>query len=233
MKKIRDIMTRELETAAPHTTLEEIATMMREEDVGSIPVVEDGKLIGIVTDRDIVVRAIAEGRDPSDTTAKEVLSQNLATATPDMDLERAARLMAERQVRRLPVVEGKKLLGIVSLGDIAVKEEGSEVSGEALERISEGVKSGSAPGGGNVTRQGALAEEEDTRARALRGEGRAQPKVVSARGRREGSAGDREQPSSKVQGIASRGAERKAERQERVSPARTGPTRSGGGRRTG
>ena len=233
MKKIRDIMTRELETAAPDTTLEEIATMMREEDVGSIPVVEDGRLIGIVTDRDIVVRAIAEGRDPSDTTAKEVLSENLVTATPDMDLERAARLMAERQVRRLPVVEGKKLLGIVSLGDIAVKEEGSEVSGEALERISEGVKSGSAPSGGNVTRQGALAEEEDTRARALRGEGRAQPKVVSARGRREGSAGDREQPSSKVQGIASRGAEREAKRQERVSPARTGPTRSGGRRRTG
>ena len=234
MKKIRDIMTTELETAEPDTTLEEIATMMKEEDVGAIPVVDDGELVGIVTDRDIVVRAIAEGRDTSDTTAEEVLSEDLVTVTPDMDVERAARLMADRQVRRLPVVEGKKLLGMVSLGDIAVKEEDNEVSGEALEDISEGVKgSRRQPAGGKATRQSALAEEEDTRARAIRSEGRAQPQPVKAGGRQGGSARGREQGTGRAQGITSRGPEREAERQERVSPARAGATRSGKRRRTG
>lgn len=233
MKRIRDIMTTELETAEPDTTLEEIATLMRDEDVGSIPIVEDGELVGIVTDRDIVVRAIAEGREPSDTTAEEVLSEDLVTVTAEMEVERAARLMADRQVRRLPVVEGKKLLGMVSLGDIAVKEENTEISGEALEDISEGVKGSNRQRTAGRTRQSALAEEEDTRARAIRGTERARPQPVSTRGRQEGSARGREQGAGRAQGITSRGPEREAERQERVSPARAGATRTGRRRRTG
>jgi CBS domain-containing protein len=140
--KVRDIMTTEVATAAPDTTLEEIATMMRDENVGSIPIVEDEELTGIVTDRDIVVRCIAEGKDPSEVTAEEVYSEELQTVEPDADVRQAADIMGRRQIRRLPVVDDGELVGIVALGDIAVKERGDAQSAEALEEISEGVKGG-------------------------------------------------------------------------------------------
>lgn len=141
--KVRDIMTsEELATATLDTTLEEIANMMKEEDVGAIPVLdEDEKLAGIITDRDIVVRAIAEGQDPSSCTAEEILSEQLHTIEPDSDLEEAADLMARHKIRRLPVVEDGTIIGIISLGDISVKaEEEQDKAGEALGDISEGVK---------------------------------------------------------------------------------------------
>jgi CBS domain-containing protein len=137
--KVREIMTTEIRKATPDNTLIDIAAMMRDEDVGALPVVQDGELRGIVTDRDIVVRAIADGKDPSITTVQEVLSEDLESAEPDDDVEKAADVMASHQIRRLPVIQDGKLIGMVTLGDIAVKHEESTAS-HALEGVSEGVK---------------------------------------------------------------------------------------------
>jgi len=137
--QVREIMTSDVAYATPDTTLEEIAVLMRDENVGSIPVLDDEVLVGIVTDRDIVVRCIADGKDASECTAEDVLSENLETVEPDDDAEEAARIMASRQIRRLPVVEDGKLVGMLSLGDIAVKES-DRTAGDALESVSEGVK---------------------------------------------------------------------------------------------
>lgn len=137
--KIRDIMTTDIQSAEPDDTLDEIAQMMRDQDTGAIPVVEDEELIGIVTDRDIVVRCIAEGDDPREVAADEIISSDLQTVKPDDDLETARQLMSQRQIRRLPVVEKGRLVGIISLGDLAVKAD-EEDAAETLEGVSEGVK---------------------------------------------------------------------------------------------
>ena len=146
--KVREIMTsEELATASLDNTLEEIANMMRDENVGAIPVLdEDDNLAGIITDRDIVVRAIAEGQDPASCTAEEILSEELHTIEPDAELEAAADLMARHKIRRLPVVESGIIIGMISLGDISVKAD-DERAAEALEDISEGVKPASGKGG--------------------------------------------------------------------------------------
>lgn len=134
--KIREIMTADVASASPETTLEEIATMMRDADTGAIPVVDDEALIGIVTDRDIVVRCIAEGHDPAEKTAEEIISDNPVTIEPDAEVEDAAELMAERKIRRLPVCEDGRLIGMVSLGDIAVNQ--NLEAGDTLESVSQG-----------------------------------------------------------------------------------------------
>ena len=140
--KVREIMTAEPRYAAPDTTLEEIATLMKEEDVGVIPVVEDGELTGLVTDRDIVVRCIAAGKNPAECTAEDIMSEEVRSVEPDADLDDAANIMAEVQIRRLPVIEDGRLVGMVTLGDIAVKagDEEEETTAETLERVSQGVK---------------------------------------------------------------------------------------------
>jgi len=137
--KVREIMTEEITIAAPDSTLEELAVLMRDGDVGSIPILDDGELVGIVTDRDIVVGCVAEGHDPSDMTAEELMSEDLETIHPASEVEEASLIMARRQVRRLPVVEEGEFIGMISLGDIAVKET-SDTASEALENISRGVK---------------------------------------------------------------------------------------------
>ena len=136
---VREIMTTDITKATPDNTLVDIAVIMRDEDIGALPVVEDGELIGIVTDRDIVVRAIANGRDPSTTKVEEVLSEEVEGVEPGTDVTDAADLMAARQIRRLPVVEEGQLIGMISLGDIAVKHE-EDIAAYALEAVSEGVK---------------------------------------------------------------------------------------------
>ena len=147
--KVRDIMTSEgLASASLDTTLEEIASMMKEHDVGAIPIVdEDEKLAGIITDRDIVVRAIADGQEPSSCTAEDILSEQLQTIGQDADIEEAADLMARHKIRRLPVVEDGVIVGMLSLGDISVKAE-DEQAAEVLEDISKGVR----PSGGKAAR---------------------------------------------------------------------------------
>jgi CBS domain-containing protein len=136
--KVREIMTTDVATATPETTLEDIATMMRDEDTGAIPVLDDDELVGIITDRDIVIRCIAEGKDPVETTVEDVLSDGLETIEPDSGIDEAREIMSRRQIRRLPVVEDGELVGMLSIGDIAVKSD-SDV-GDTLENVSEGVK---------------------------------------------------------------------------------------------
>jgi CBS domain-containing protein len=133
--RIEDIMTRDVETCAPDATLQEVSSRMLDWDVGSIPIVENDRLVGIITDRDIVIRGIA-AQFSLDTPVRQVLSSDLVTGTLDMDLEDAATLMADNQIRRLPIVEDNRLLGMVSLGDIAVKDPTNRHAGEAIEDIS-------------------------------------------------------------------------------------------------
>jgi CBS domain-containing protein len=139
--RVSEIMTRNPKTALLDSTLEEIASLMKAADVGAIPVIDDDReLVGIVTDRDIVIRCIADGKEASDTTVEDILSEDLTTIEPNADVQEAARLMAEKQIRRLPVVKDGELIGMVSIGDISVKHEDDETTGETLQKISRGVK---------------------------------------------------------------------------------------------
>ena len=132
---IKDVMTSEVRACEPSATVVDAAKIMAQEDVGPVPVVEDGRLTGIVTDRDITVRVVAEERDPGTTTIGEIASTKLVTVSPDDDLETALKLLAENQVRRIPVVEGDRLVGIVAQADIA--RLGSDAkTGEVVEEIS-------------------------------------------------------------------------------------------------
>jgi CBS domain-containing protein len=134
--KVSDLMTSQPATVGPDDPCAKAATLMREEDCGAIPVVKGGKLIGIVTDRDITIRAVAEGRDPKTTKVSEVMSADPVTVTPDTDADEARRVMAEHQVRRLPVVDDGHLLGIVVTAQLARRESSKEV-GETIKEISE------------------------------------------------------------------------------------------------
>ena len=165
--KVREIMTSEgLATAALDTTLAEIAERMRDENVGAIPIVDDDdKLCGIITDRDIVVRAIAEGEDPGECTAEEILTGQLHTIDPEAELEEVADLMARHQIRRLPVVEDEMVIGMISLGDLAVKSEEDEAS-NVLEDVSEGVRQGSSRQGKRQTAGREQAQNRGTSQRA-------------------------------------------------------------------
>ena len=119
--KIKEIMTTDVETCMPESTLQEVASKMREINVGSIPICEDGRLVGIVTDRDIVIRGLAE-QIPSDAPVSEILSAEVITGTEDLTVEEAAELMASHKIRRLPIVAGNQVIGIVSLGDLAIRD---------------------------------------------------------------------------------------------------------------
>jgi CBS domain-containing protein len=132
---IKEVMTRDVRACEPNATVADTAKVMSQEDVGPVPIVEDGRLIGIVTDRDIVVRVVAEGRDPNATTVSEIASTELVTVSPDDDLDEALKLLAERQIRRLPVVEGDRLVGIVAQADIARLGK-DKTTGEVVEEIS-------------------------------------------------------------------------------------------------
>ena len=136
---IRDVMTPNPRTVAPSESIQNAARIMRDEDTGAVPVVENGKPVGIVTDRDIVVRAVAEDGQIN-RSVRDIVTSSIVCATPDMSTGEASELMSEHQVRRLPVVDGDRLVGIVSIGDLAVKEGRDGRVGDTLEKISEGVK---------------------------------------------------------------------------------------------
>lgn len=138
--EVRKIMTADPVSVEPDTTLEEIATLMKEQDIGAVPVVEEGELCGIVTDRDIVVRCIAAGQDATECTAEDVMSTEIQSLGPDASVDEVARLMGDLQIRRLPIVEKNRLVGMVSLGDLAVKSKNDDLSGDTLEDVSKGVK---------------------------------------------------------------------------------------------
>jgi CBS domain-containing protein len=136
---IREVMTPNPRCVAPGDPIQNAARIMRDEDTGAVPVVENGRILGMVTDRDIVIRAVAEGAK-LDGPVRGIVSPDVVCATPEMSTRDASKLMAEHQVRRLPVVENDRLVGIVSLGDLAVKEGRDSRTGDTLEDISEGVK---------------------------------------------------------------------------------------------
>lgn len=136
MEKIKDLMITDVECATLLDNVYEIAVKMKELDVGAIPIVDGDKLVGLVTDRDLVVRGIAEKR-PGSTKISTVMTTDLITASPDMTASEAAELMAKHQIRRLPVVQGDKLVGIIALGDLATNKLTDNQAGEALSEISE------------------------------------------------------------------------------------------------
>ena len=136
--KCRDIMTSDLTTATPETSLAEVAALMRDGDIGSIPVVDGGKLVGIVTDRDIVVRAIADGKGAA-TPVTEAMTTEIFSVRPDDYVFEAIRMMGDKQVRRIPVVgESGELSGIIAIADIALETEDQREVAETMEEISSG-----------------------------------------------------------------------------------------------
>jgi CBS domain-containing protein len=136
---IREVMTPNPRTVSPNDSIQNAACIMRDEDAGAVPVVDNGRAVGIVTDRDIVVRVVAEGGQLN-RPVRDIVTGTLVSATPDMSTREAAELMSEHQIRRLPVVENERLVGIVSIGDLAVKEGKDGRIGDTLQHISEGVK---------------------------------------------------------------------------------------------
>ncbi len=134
--KIRDVMTTEVQTVSPDQTAQEAASFMLSADTGSIPVREGGTVIGMITDRDIAVRGIAEGLGP-DCKVRDLMSDGIVCARDDDEISMVAQRMSEAQVRRLPVLDAQdNLVGIVSLGDLSRETDG-EVAHEALEGVSQ------------------------------------------------------------------------------------------------
>jgi len=137
-RRCREIMTRSVKTANRETSLQEVAVLMRDGDMGAMPVVEDGKLVGIVTDRDIVVRAIADGKDVSSAIGDVMTAEVFAARENDFVFE-AIRLMGDRQVRRVPIVnDAGELVGIIAMADVALETEDEREIAETLEEISSG-----------------------------------------------------------------------------------------------
>jgi CBS domain-containing protein len=134
---VRDAMTNDPRSVEASTPIVEAARLMKQEDVGVIPIVEGDRLQGVITDRDIVIRIIAEGKDPQSATVGEAASQNVVTIDPQQELDEALRLMAQHQVRRLPVVEEDgRLVGILATADVAQHADEERV-GETVEQILE------------------------------------------------------------------------------------------------
>jgi CBS domain-containing protein len=142
-KMVRDAMTANPRTASPAQSLADAAQIMQSEDVGSVPVVEDGRLVGVLTDRDIVIRAVADGVDVQTLNVGDVASREPVTVEPGQDLDEALALMARHQVRRLPVVDDGQLVGILAQADVAIEVK-EKKAGEVLEEISKRSSSGQA-----------------------------------------------------------------------------------------
>ncbi len=134
--EIKDIMTRSVVTVDSGESVEVAARTMAQHNIGALPVMSGGKLCGVLTDRDIVTRCLAANRIPSSTPVKQVMTEQVTTVRPNMETGAAAHLMGRLQIRRLPVVEDGKLCGMVSLGDMAVREETTLDAGDILADVS-------------------------------------------------------------------------------------------------
>ena len=120
-QQVRDVMTRTVEKIQPDTTLQEAAKRMEAADVGPMPVVESGRVVGMLTDRDVITRAVAAGRDPQSTRVRDIMTSDVVSCSEDTDIKEAAKLMQENQLKRLVVLDSKQqLAGIVSLADLPV-----------------------------------------------------------------------------------------------------------------
>ena len=136
--KVKEVMTRDIEKISADNYIKDAASMMRSMDVGALPVCENDKLVGIITDRDIAIRAVADGLDPSACTVREAMSNDVCWCYEDDDVEKAAELMEQQQIRRLPVFDrSNHAVGIVSLGDLATRNGNDRLSGEVLQQVSE------------------------------------------------------------------------------------------------
>src|SRR5436190_12372603 len=134
---VRHAMTESPQTITPEMNAFDAAGMMKSEDVGALPVVKDGQLVGLVTDRDLVVRVLAERQDPESIRVGDIATRSPVTVTPDMRLAEARELMERHRIRRLPVMKGQELVGILSLGDVAWADASTREVGEALKAVSE------------------------------------------------------------------------------------------------
>ncbi|WP_160688751.1 CBS domain-containing protein [Clostridium sp. C2-6-12] len=137
---VKDIMTNSIVSLNSEDSVERAAQMMKQFDVGSIPVCNQEKVVGMITDRDIILRTVATGSNGNNQKISEVMTSNPVTGSPDMDVHDAAKIMSEQQIRRLPIVENNHLVGIVSLGDISVEPTLQDNAEEALKNISEPAK---------------------------------------------------------------------------------------------
>jgi CBS domain-containing protein len=141
--QLREIMTPKPEVIPPDARIADAAKKMKECDVGAVPVCDGDKLCGMITDRDITVRAVAEGRDPRETKVEEAMTKEIVYCFEDEDYEEAARIMREHQIRRLPVLNRqKRLVGIVSLGDVSLKGDDDSVTSDTVEGVSSPTGSG-------------------------------------------------------------------------------------------
>ncbi len=134
--KVKDIMTKNIAYVNPQSKVIEAAQLMQKHNVGSIPVCDQNGVIGIVTDRDIVVRNVAHGTSPQDTPVQDVMTSQVKTVSPDTDVNDISDIMSHDQIRRLPVVENNRLVGMVSLGDMAINPRADMEASEALADIS-------------------------------------------------------------------------------------------------
>jgi len=133
--QIKDLMTKDVSSVKRNSTLQDAAKIMKDLNVGAIPVCDGKQAVGIITDRDIAIRNVANA-GMANTPVEQVMSTNLISGHPQMSDQEAARLMAENQIRRLPIMENKEIVGIVSLGDLAVQSASDMEAGEALSSIS-------------------------------------------------------------------------------------------------
>lgn len=149
VKTIKDIMSTDCVTVTLQDNIYEIAVKMKQNDIGFVPVVDGKKLIGVVTDRDLVIRGYAE-KNSGSAPVKDVMSTDVTTISPETTVDEAARLMAKQKIRRLPVVSGGELIGVVAIADLAVREVFVNEAGQALSEISENIDHKEIAGAGRV-----------------------------------------------------------------------------------
>jgi len=139
--KLREIMTTDFCCASPSDSLSKVAGEMKRHNVGVMPVCQNGSLIGMITDRDIVIQCVAAGNDPDNCKVADFMTKELIQAHPDMEVSEAARLMGTEQVHRLPVVENGRLVGVVSIGDLAIHSPDDKLVADLLRHVSVPVRS--------------------------------------------------------------------------------------------
>ena len=138
--KVRDVMTSSVDWVTPDASVFEVAQLMKKDDVGSIPICQDNNLIGIITDRDIVLKVVAAEGNANNASCKDIMSTDIISVTADQDVHEAADLMSRYQIRRLPVLENSKIVGILAIGDLAVEKIHINEAGDALSDISQGAQ---------------------------------------------------------------------------------------------
>lgn len=137
MTMVRDVMTKEVKVCKQHDTIITAAKMMRDINCGSVPICEGTKVIGMITDRDIVINCVADGKDCNSVHCHDLMTTDVITCSPDIDVHECARMMAEHQIRRIPVVQNGELIGICAIGDLATVNIFVNEAGQALSQISE------------------------------------------------------------------------------------------------